>query len=158
MVIPTIRLDEGNFESDVRLNHLRHLSEAAAERTPRILDPAHGLILGRIRLLQEPDRFEGLRSGAAQNSVDRLFIHTFEAGFDRGALTSRLQLEVIQAAQGKSWSLATQGPGQIRRHCNGAKGGLPRILFALKVTVEPAIGCTLDAGRSRFHEILGVKV
>src|SRR6188474_3181868 len=110
MVIPAIRLDEGNFQSAIRLNHLRDLSEAVAERTPRILDAAHGLILGRIRLLQEPNRFEGVRSGAAQNSVDRLFVHTLEAGFDRGTLTSRLQLEVIQAAQGKSWSLTTQGP------------------------------------------------
>ncbi len=158
MRVPTAHVRERHFEADARFDELRDLQESVAELRARILRAVLRLVLRRIDLLQKGDSLERLLARAAEGVARRLFVDVLEAALHRLRSLPGANREVREIRDGERGRASLHRARQVLRHRDTAKRRLAGITARLQVTIQPAVGRGLDAGRARFHVVLRVEV
>src|SRR5262245_19818604 len=126
-MVPSANICERNLDTQVRLDQLRQLPEAVAERAPWIVRTLCGRVLCRIGCLQHLHRIKGLASRAMQNRISGLVVHRFEGIRDGGGTRiAPTDSKVVDVAHRGCRFGARQDAWQSRTERNSTKSGLAR--------------------------------
>jgi len=165
-VSPSATLGKRHLEPHIHLDELRNLHQSPAKGAGGIGRAVGRLILGRIRLLQHGNGFEGFPSRAVQHVAHGALVKTLEAGGSvRAGLGSRQtgsgsHTKGLEIGDGERVMVALQASRNCGRHGYRAKRGDLR--GVLRTCQEGAVQPTARHGfaveDARFHEILCVKV
>src|SRR5262252_7735312 len=149
-MIPTSDICESRFNTSIGFDEPRDLLEGITEST-LILSAVGWSVWVPIDRLDHLHRFERFLARSHQPRIGRRRVH----GFQNGRHFFISGVELLQVVDCYGLMVAAKRPRQLGTDGNRAKGRRARI--ERKGTIEPTVLARF-AGRSRFHEVLSIKM
>src|SRR5262249_45687401 len=140
VVVPTANVSECDLNAEVGLNELRHLSQAVAKASARIIGAGSRSVFFRISGFQHLYGFKGLVTGAVQHGVNGLLIHGLKTvAHNVGTRATAADGKFAYVAHGDRGNCTGQSSRESAAHRNCAEGRSAFLIQAGNSAVQPAI-------------------
>src|SRR6266545_3280691 len=158
MRVPPADIGECDLQTDISLDELRDLQQTLAELRLRIVGAVSRHVFLRIRRFEHLHRVEHLATRAVYELRRAGAIQRLQPS---GLRSRRTHAELIETVHRHRFRRALEYPRRLWRERDRAER-IPRALGARslnrEVSVEPAIGSSLNVRRAGLHVVLCIEV